>query len=85
MKFTIDRLNFIRQFNNVLRAVPSKTAIQILTGIKFDLTESGLKLTGSDADISIETMLPVTDEALKLQIESTGSIIITARFFSEIV
>lgn len=85
MKFTIDRLNFIRQFNNVLRAVPSKTAIQILTGIKFDLTEAGLKLTGSDADISIETMLPVTDEALKLQIESTGSIIITARFFSEIV
>lgn len=85
MKFTIDRQNFIRQFNNVLRAVPSKTAIQILTGIKFDLTDNGLKLTGSDADISIETMLPVSDEALKLQIESTGSVIITARFFSEII
>ncbi|WP_125604806.1 DNA polymerase III subunit beta [Lapidilactobacillus bayanensis] len=85
MKFTIDRLSFIRQFNNVLRAVPSKTAITILTGVKFDLTEAGLKLTGSDADISIESMLPVSDESLKLQIESTGSVIITARFFSEII
>ncbi|MFD1466567.1 DNA polymerase III subunit beta [Lapidilactobacillus mulanensis] len=85
MKFTIDRLGFMRHFNNVLRAVPSKTAIQILTGIKFDLTDAGLNLTGSNADISIETFIPVADESMKLKIESTGSIILTARFFSEII
>lgn len=85
MKFTIDRLGFMRQLSNVLRAVPSKTVIQILTGIKFDLTDSGLNLTGSNADISIETFIPVTDESMKLQIKSTGSVILTARFFSEII
>ena len=57
MEFTINRSAFIKQLTDVQRAISSKTTIPILTGIKVVLTASGLLLTGSDADVSIETFL----------------------------
>ncbi|MHC9531833.1 DNA polymerase III subunit beta [Dellaglioa sp. L3N] len=85
MEFTINRSAFIKQLTDVQRAISSKTTIPILTGIKVVLTASGLLLTGSDADVSIETFLSVEDDANNLTIESTGEIVLPARFFSEIV
>ncbi|CAM2844519.1 MULTISPECIES: DNA polymerase III subunit beta [Dellaglioa] len=85
MEFTINRSAFIKQLTDVQRAISSKTTIPILTGIKVVLTASGLLLTGSDADVSIETFLSVEDESNNLTIESTGEIVLPARFFSEIV
>lgn len=85
MKFTINRTAFLRYFNDVSRAIPSKTAISILTGLKLDLTNDGLQLTGSNADISIESFLPVSDEELDLQVESVGAVVLSARFFGEVV
>ncbi|WP_129045494.1 DNA polymerase III subunit beta [Companilactobacillus metriopterae] len=84
MKFSIDRIKFVNQSNNVLRAISSKTTIPILTGIKLDLDESGLTLTGSNADISIQAFIS-SDSDNDLNIESTGSIVLPARFFSEII
>ncbi|WP_261807262.1 DNA polymerase III subunit beta [Lapidilactobacillus luobeiensis] len=85
MKFTINRNSFIRSFNDVLRAIPAKTTIPSLTGVKLDLTNDGLLLTGSNSDISIETFMSSSDEDLDLQIESVGSVVLTARFFGEVV
>ncbi len=82
MKFTINRNLFIENLNNVMRAISSRATIPILSGIKLDLTEDELTLTGSDTDISIEIQIPVNDD---LNVESTGSIVLPARFFSEIV
>ena len=65
-----------------MRAISSRATIPILSGIKLDLTEDKLTLTGSDTDISIEIQIPVNDD---LNVESTGSIVLPARFFSEIV
>ena len=53
MKFTINRNLFIENLNNVMRAISSRATIPILSGIKLDLTEDELTLTGSDTDISI--------------------------------
>ena len=39
-----------------MKAVSSKTTIPILTGIKIDVTNEGMTLTGSDADITIQTL-----------------------------
>lgn len=50
-----------------------------------DLTNQGLTLTGSNAEISIESFLSVEDETAQMQIEKTGSIVLQARFFSEII
>lgn len=85
MKFTITRSTFIKTLNDVSRAISTKTTIPILTGLKLDLTDSGLVLTGSDADISIEAHIDAADEKNDLQIESPGSVVLPARFFNEIV
>ena len=82
MKFTINRNLFIENLNNVMRAISSRATIPILSGIKLDLSEDELILTGSDTDISIEIKIPVNED---LRVESTGSIVLQARFFSEIV
>lgn len=85
MEFSVNRNAFLAKLNDVQRAISTKTAIEILTGLKLDLTDDGLTLTGSNADITIQTQLPVTASTADLTIESTGSIILPARFFSEIV
>lgn len=85
MKFTINRSAFTAKLNDVLRAISSKTTIPILTGLKIDVSDTDVTLTGSDADITIQTVLPVSTEAFNLAIEQTGSIVLPARFFSEII
>lgn len=85
MKFTINRLMLMNELATTQRAISAKSTIAILTGVKIVLTEEGLYLTGSNADISIETFLPVTNEKAELQISSTGAIVLQARFFNEIV
>lgn len=85
MEFSVNRNVFLAKLNDVQRTISTKTAIEILTGLKLDLTVDGLTLTGSNADITIQTQLPVTASTADLTIESTGSIVLPARFFSEIV
>ena len=85
MEFSVNRNAFLTELNAVQRAISTKTAIEILTGLKLDLTDEGLTLTGSNADITIQTQLPVTAPNADLTIESQGSIVLPARFFSEIV
>lgn len=85
MKFTINRAAFISQLNNVLRAISSKTTIPILTGLKMVVEKDGITLTGSNSDITIESVMPVTNEDYDLKIDEPGSIVLPARFFSEIV
>lgn len=85
MKLTINRTTFINELATAQRAISSKTTIPILTGVKIVLTSEGLSLTGSNADISIETFLSVQNEEANLIIEKTGSIVLQARFFGEII
>ena len=85
MKFTINRVSFINELNNVLRAISSKTTIPILTGIKMVVEDNQIVLTGSNADITIQTTIAVDDGEAALTIEEPGAIVLPARFFSEIV
>ena len=82
MKFKVNRNLFLDNLNNVMHAISSRATIPILSGIKINLTEDELLLTGSDTDISIEIKIPVSED---LTVVSTGSIVLPARFFSEII
>ena len=82
MKFTVNRNLFVDNLNNVMHAISSRATIPILSGIKLNLTETELLLTGSDTDISIEIKIPVSED---LTVDSTGSIVLPARFFNEII
>lgn len=86
MKFTIQRDRLVESLQDVMKAVSSRTTIPILTGVKLLVTEEGVTLTGSDSDISIETIIPkVEDEQIIVEIERTGSIVLQARFFNDII
>lgn len=85
MNFTINRSAFISQLNNVLRAISSKTTIPILTGLKMVVNEDNIVLTGSNSNITIESVISANDTNNDLTIEDTGAIVLPARFFSDIV
>ena len=85
MKFTINRPAFISQLNNVLRAISSKTTIPILTGLKMVVDKERIILTGSNSDITIESVINANNPDYDLTVEDSGAIVLPARFFSEIV
>ncbi|MBA1433765.1 DNA polymerase III subunit beta [Bombilactobacillus bombi] len=85
MQFSINRSRFINQINNVQRAISSKTTIPILTGMKLVATEQGLIITGSDVDISVQTLIEQSDPDNDLNIVTPGAIVLPARFFNEII
>jgi DNA polymerase III subunit beta len=86
MRFAIQRDHLLQSVQDVMKAVTSRTTIPILTGIKIVATEEGVTLTGSDSDISIESFIPKEEEENEIvEIKQTGSIVLQAKFFSEIV
>lgn len=85
MKFTINRSKFTKSLTDVLRAISSRTTIPVLTGVKMTIDQSGLMLSGSDSDISIEVFIPVSDEDNQLEVIKEGGIVLPARIFNEIV
>ncbi|MBD1379864.1 DNA polymerase III subunit beta [Metabacillus arenae] len=86
MKFIIQRDKLVNSIQDVLKAVPSRTTIPILTGIKIVASNEGVTLTGSDSDISIESFIPAEEEGSEIiEIKQPGSIVLQAKFFSEIV
>lgn len=85
MKFSIGRTAFTKGLNTVARAISTKTTIPILTGLKLVANETGIVLTGSDADISIETTIRSDDPDNMLVIQSEGAIVLPARFFTDII
>ena len=86
MKFEIMRDRLLDSLNDVMKAVSSKTTIPILTGIKIDVTNEGMRLTGSDADITIQTFIPVEENGDQIiTVIETGSIVLQARKYNEII
>lgn len=86
MKFIIQRDRLVQSVQDVMKAVTSRTTIPILTGIKIMATEKGVTLTGSDSDISIESFIPREEAGDELvEMKQPGAIVLSAKFFSEIV
>jgi len=86
MKFLIQKERLSNSIQDVIKAVASRTTIPILIGIKIDATDEGVALTGSNSDISIKSFIPKEEDDTELvDIIEQGSIVLQARFFSEIV
>jgi len=90
VKIKVNRQALISKLNHVTKALPVKTTLSILTGIKFVTTENGISLTGSDSDITINTSLPVELFTEKgnvqlIEIEEAGGIVIPGKYFFEII
>lgn len=86
MKIKVDRQLLLTQLSYISKALPNKTPLPVLTGIKFVVTEEGLYLTTSDSDITINTFLPLeVNDTQVIQIDAIGSIIIPGKYFIEII
>ena len=83
MQFKILRTELLSAINKVSRAVSSKSPLPVLTGIKFNLTEDALILTGSDSDITIETTIEKNEK--KLLIYQPGAVVLSGHYISEII
>jgi DNA polymerase III subunit beta len=64
MKFVIQRDRLLASIQDVVKAISSRTAIPILTGMKIEAKEDGITLTGSDSDISIESFIPKEEDGI---------------------
>ena len=86
MKFEIMRERLVEGLNDVMKAVSSKTTIPILTGIKMDVSSEGMRLTGSDSDITIQTFIPAEEDGEQIiRVAQGGSIVLQAKVFGEII
>jgi len=86
MKFEVKRDSLLEGLSDVIKAVSSKTTIPILTGLKLEITNKGLYITGSDSDITIQTFIPVEKNGEQvISIQEPGTIVLQARVFNEIV
>ena len=85
MKFEIMRDRLLDGLNDVMKAISQKVAIPILTGIKIEVDEKGITMTGSDSDITICTFIPAEDNGEQIiKVTEKGSIVLQAKVFSEI-
>ena len=80
MDFKIKRIELLNALTKVSRAVSIKSPLPVLTGIKFDLKEDELILTGSDSDITIQTSIQDNIEIIK-----PGSVVLSSRYILEII
>lgn len=86
MRFIIQRDQLIDSIQHVMKAISSRVTIPILTGIKIEASAEGIKLTGSDSDISIESFIPKEEDGIINAEEITeGSIVVQAKYFPDII
>lgn len=86
MQVSVQREKLSSAVSHVSKAVSNRTTIPILTGIKIKADEEGLTLTASDSDVSIEVLIPLEEaEEWGVTVHQPGSVVLTARIFSEIV
>lgn len=86
MKFTIQKDLLLESIQHVMKAISSRVTIPILTGIKIEASYEGIKLTGSDSDISIESFIPSEEDGI-IHVENIepGSIVVQSKYFPDII
>lgn len=86
MKLTVNKDFLNEAIQHVTKAISSRTTLPILSGIKLDASFSGLTLTASDTDISIQSFIPMEHDGKEIiRLGQKGSVVLPAKFFMEII
>ncbi|HHV61162.1 MAG TPA: DNA polymerase III subunit beta [Firmicutes bacterium] len=78
MRFECRRDDLAAGVQTAQKAVSSRTTLPILTGILLEEKNGKLRCVGTDLELSIETYIPA-------QIQEPGSLLLPARYISDIV
>lgn len=81
MNFIINRETLIENLNILQRAIPSKTSMPILTGIKIDVLQDKIIMITSNNEMSIK--VEIKDSSL--EIKELGNVIIPGTYFINII
>lgn len=86
MKLTVSKEYLNESIQHVSKAISSRTTLPILSGIKIDAQFSGVTLTASDTDISIQSFIPIEHNGKEIvRLSQKGSVVLPAKFFVEII
>lgn len=61
MNFNVSSFELLKAVNAVSKAIPAKTALPILEDFLFELDENGLKITASDSELTLRTVIEPTN------------------------
>ncbi len=78
MKFTITRERLQEGLVAVAATVPTKTTLPVLANILIEATSDGLRLSATDLDIAVSTVVPA-------EVDAEGSVTVPAKKLVEIV
>jgi len=78
MKFTITRERLHEGLVAVAASVPSKTTLPVLSNILVEATTDGVRLSGTDLDIAVSTVVPA-------EVDAEGAVTVPAKKLLEIV
>jgi DNA polymerase-3 subunit beta len=78
MKLTITRERLHEGLTAVAASVPTKTTLPVLANILVEATTDGVRLSGTDLDIAVSTVVPA-------EVDAEGAVTLPARKLVEIV
>ena len=85
MRFTINREELLKGLLTASRAVAVKTAVPVLSNLKIDLNDKGLFITGSNYDLTIQTLVPYKNgETEIIRNYKEGAVLVNSRIISDI-
>lgn len=86
MNFKVNKQIFYNALSIASRAISSNSPVPILVGIRIEAEKNLLRITSSDANLSIvQTLSNEQDEKLGLSVIEEGTIVIDSRYLIDIV
>lgn len=84
MRFTVSKSALVQLVQTVSKAVAVRTTKQVLSGILLEANDDKLIATAYDLELGIQNTV-FSDENSKLSIADAGSIVLPARYFSDVI
>ena len=78
MKFTIVREQLQEGLIAVAAAIPAKTTLPVLANVLVEATKQGIRLSGTDLDIAVSTMV-------RAEVDAEGALTLPAKKLVDIV
>jgi len=86
MRFTINREAFLKGLNIAGKAIGSKSPIPVMMNFKLQLTIEGLSIIGSNNELTIKTIIPISNEEEKIISDvEYGATLVSNKILTDIV
>lgn len=86
MKFTINREQFLKGLTIATKPTTTKSPMPILSNVLMSLDNRGLRLLGSNGDLTIQTLIPLRINDIEvIRIYEEGATLVSSKIITEII